>query len=156
MLAKKDFYTSTKSNGYKPEDQASYLPLLTQETTKTKTDRTTTTKTALIVEKLLTTMSTVGVKNTTEEMSTRREADNSFNTMNSDSTADSLGINFSPLDELLIEKISYLKANKLNKTQMANHLNLIKHIFEFKNKAHIEVPKDLEPNQTTLLQMYIE
>lgn len=155
MLAKKGFYTSTKSNGYKPEDQASYLPLLTQETTEAKADPTTTTKTPL-VEKLLATISTVGIKHTTEEMSTRREADNSLTTMASDSTADSLGINFSPLDELLIEKISYLKANKLNKTQMANHLNLIKHIFEFKNKAHIEMPKDLEPNKTTLLQMYIE
>jgi len=45
---------------------------------------------------------------------------------------------FSPLDELLIEKIDYLKSNKLNKTQMSNHLNVIKHIFEFKNRSKTE------------------
>jgi len=45
---------------------------------------------------------------------------------------------FSPLDELLIEKIDYLKSNKLNKTQMSNHLNVIKYIFEFKNRSKTE------------------
>ncbi len=155
MLAKKDSFTSTKTNDYKLQKAAAYLPLISEKnpfknsknttTTTTKTTVTTTTPNVFVNNLTMATKAVVSTAN----ISTAR-----LLTGETSLERKSVGINFSPLDELLIEKISYIKANRLNKTQMSNHLNLIKHIFEFKNNAKAEV-SNLEPNNTQL-QMYIK
>ena len=74
------------------------------------------------------------------------ETNKTITTAPKNETNKSLEINFSPLDKLLIEKIGFLKSNKLNKTQMDKHLSLIKHIFEFKNNSINEIEEFISEN----------
>lgn len=79
----------------------------------------------------------------TTSVSSKTFDESELTTISFTTTRSRSNLNFSPLDELLIEKIGFLKKNKLNKTQMSTHLNLIKHIFEFKNRTKIlDVPKE--------------
>lgn len=102
------------------------------ETTTRSSTMKTTTKAAqmsslVLLEKLRDLLETKAIDNSTETSSYKNE------------TNAGSEISFSPLDRLLIEKIEFLKSNKLNKTQMDKHLNLIKHIFEFKNNSMNEI-----------------
>ncbi len=56
----------------------------------------------------------------------------------------------SALDELLVQKIGHLKSNQLNKTQISDNLNVIKFIFELKNRSMIEyTTTNTTPNTTS-------
>ena len=111
----------------------------------TKSTTTTTTEATTIQTTVTSVTSTTTLETTTTTLTTT-----TTNILTS--TLPSTYASYSPIDELLIEKISFIKTNKLNKTQMSNHLDLIKNIFVFKNRTKMESliqPVSVSP-QTTM------
>ena len=119
------------------ESTPSYI--LANFTSKNTKSTTTTTTEASTIQTTFTSSSTTTTTTTMETTTTTSTTTTTdLPTSSSTSSLSSIYVSYSPIDELLIEKISFIKTNKLNKTQMSNHLDLIKNIFVFKNRTKME------------------